>query len=224
MTLFRFGPLLAAGGAACLVAWTPEGRAPPPPDIAAVDLGSGSRFDARPVESSSGGVGLAQSARDARPTIGYGSAFSAGAGPAPASAPPVEAALSDANLAAEFAYADISEPAQGRVAGLKPPSAAGEEPDGVPPPQSEAPRSDADVKVRFAYADLEGAAPALGALSEIAPPSSTAALEPSAPAAAPEPSASAPILALPPPPPISRGRDPVQEGRRCGACGARRYG
>ena len=90
------------------------------------------------------------------------------------------------------------------MAGLKPPSAAGEEPDGVPPPQSKAPRSDAGVKVQFAYADLEGAAPALGALSEIAPPSSTAALEPSAPAAAPEPSASAPILALPPPPPISQ--------------------
>ena len=204
MTLFRFGPLLAAGGAACLVAWTPEGRAPPPPDIAAVDLGSGSRFDARPVESPSGAVGSAQSARAAPPMIGYGSAFSAGAGAAPASAPPAEAALSDANLAAQFAYADISEPAQGRVVGLKPPSAVGEDPDGVPPPQSEAPRSDADVKVRFAYADLEGSAPALGALSEIAPPSSTAALEPSAPAAGPEPSASAPILALPPPPPISQ--------------------
>ena len=30
MTILRFGPLLAIAGAACLVAWTPEGRAPEP--------------------------------------------------------------------------------------------------------------------------------------------------------------------------------------------------
>ena len=29
MTIIRFGPLLALGGAACLIAWTPEGRMVP---------------------------------------------------------------------------------------------------------------------------------------------------------------------------------------------------
>ena len=36
MTMLRFGPLLAIAGAACLVAWTPEGR-PPPPEVATLD-------------------------------------------------------------------------------------------------------------------------------------------------------------------------------------------
>ena len=52
MTMFRFGPLLAVAGAACLVAWTPEGR-PPPPEVATLDRAPGSRFDAAPTETAS---------------------------------------------------------------------------------------------------------------------------------------------------------------------------
>jgi soluble lytic murein transglycosylase len=194
MTLFRFGPLLAMGGAACLVAWTPEGRSPPPPEIAALDLGASSRVNTAPTETASV-TGAARSV-GSRPMMGYGSASSAGAGPALVSpAPPAEAALSDANLAAQFADADASKPAQERAVGLQSPSAVPAEPAGVPAPPPEAARSDADAKVQFAYANLEGAAPALSAPSEMAPPSSAAAPEPSAPAAAP-----AAGLALPPPP------------------------
>src|SRR5579872_1099983 len=95
MTMFRFGPLLAIGGAACLIALTPQGR-PPPSEVAAIGHASGARFDAAPEETAS--IGPAQSARAARPTIGYGLASSAGAGLA--SAPLPKAALNAANLAA----------------------------------------------------------------------------------------------------------------------------
>jgi soluble lytic murein transglycosylase len=163
MTLFRFGPLLAMTGAACLVAWTPGGR-PPPPEVGA-NLVPALRFDA-PTETAS----VAR---------------------APQSS---EAALSAANLAAQFAYSEAPEPAEGRAVGLKSPSA-------VPAPPPEPAQGDANAKVQLAYADLEGAAPALGAPSAIAPRALMATLEPSAPAAAPEPSPLTASPALPPPAP-----------------------
>ena len=124
MTMFRFGPLLALAGAACLVAWTPEGR-PPPPEVATLDRASGSRFDAPPDET--GSISKAtQSAVAARPIIGDQRL-------------PERVSLA----AAEPTVAPVSLPEQ-------------------------AP-SDALSKVQFAYADLEGAAPALGALSELLP-------------------------------------------------------
>ena len=52
MTMFQFGPLLAVAGAACLVAWTPEGR-PPPPEVATLDRAPDSRFDSAPTETAS---------------------------------------------------------------------------------------------------------------------------------------------------------------------------
>jgi soluble lytic murein transglycosylase len=214
MTMSRFGPLLVVGGAACLVAWTPEGR-PPPPEVAALDIASASRVNATPTETASV-TGAAQSAHAARLMIGYGSASSTGAGLAAVTAPPPEAALNDANLASQFAYADLSEPAQGRVVGLRPPSAVRAEPAGVPAPPPEPAQGDAEAKVQFAYADLEGAAPALGAPSVIAPPPPTAAPESSAPAAPPEPSApaAAPAAgpALPPPPPTSQAAILYRQG------------
>ncbi|HEY1888186.1 MAG TPA: hypothetical protein VGG86_19385, partial [Roseiarcus sp.] len=149
MTIVRFGPLLAIAGAACLVAWTPEGRAPEP------------------------APGLV---------------------------------LSAPKLASPFPDADPSKLALGRAASLESPSTVGAIPASVPAPSveaalGEAVRSDKAVKVQLAYANLEGAAPALGALSAIAPHAEMAALEPSAPPpAAPEPSAPAATPALPPPP------------------------
>src|SRR5271165_2471817 len=193
MTMLRFGPLLAIAGAACLVAWTPEGRLPP--EVAALDRAPASLFDAPATETASV-TGAARSASAAPPILGYGSASSAGAEPAATAAPPPEAARSDADLASQFAYADVPEPAPGRPVGHKSfPSTVGSEPAGVPAPPSGAARSDADFKVQFAYANLEGAAPALGAPSVMAPPAHVAPPEPSAPAAD-----SSPGPALPPPP------------------------
>ena len=79
MTMFRFGPLLALAGAACLVAWTPEGRSASP-EGAALDPASGSRVDAAPTETGS----LARAARSAScraADIGDGFASFAGAEP-----------------------------------------------------------------------------------------------------------------------------------------------
>ena len=47
MTMLRFGPLLAIGGAACLVAWTPEGR-PPPPEVGDARPARAARVDDAP--------------------------------------------------------------------------------------------------------------------------------------------------------------------------------
>jgi soluble lytic murein transglycosylase len=200
MTMFRFGPLLAIGAAACLVAWTPEGR-PPPPEVAMLDNTRGSRVDRAPAETASV-TDAAGSVRAGRPTLGYGSASGPAAGAEPP-APQQEAALSNANLASHFAYADVSEPEQGRAVGLQSRSAAGAEFADVPAPSGEPARSDTDVKVQFAYADLEGAAPALGPPSAVVQPAPAAAPEPSARAAALELSVPVASPTLPPPPPTS---------------------
>jgi soluble lytic murein transglycosylase len=194
MTNLRFGPLLAIAGAACLVAWTPEGRLRP--EVAALDRAPAPPFDAPATETASV-AGAARSASAAPPILGYGSASSAGAEPAATAPPPPEAARSDADLASQFAYADVHEPAPGRPVGHKSfLSTIGPESAGVPAPPSGAARSDADFKIQFAYANLEGAAPALGAPSVMPPPVPVAPPEPSAPAAR-----SSPGPALPPPPP-----------------------
>ena len=52
MTMLRFGPLLAIAGAACLVAWTPEGRLRRPKSRA-LDRAPASRFDAPATETAS---------------------------------------------------------------------------------------------------------------------------------------------------------------------------
>ena len=51
MTMLRFGPLLAIAGAACLVAWTREGRLPP--EVAALDRAPASPYDAPATEAAS---------------------------------------------------------------------------------------------------------------------------------------------------------------------------
>ena len=202
MTMFRFGPLLALAGAACLVAWTPAGR-PPPAEVATFERPPNSHFGAAPAETASV-TGATQSARAAQPMVEYASASSAGAEPAAVIAsPPPKAALRDGDLASQFAYADVpnvetAPSAPGRPIGLKSPSIVGAESARVPAPSAGAARSDAGFKVQFAYANLEGAAPALGAPSAIAAPGPTAAPEPSAPSVGPTPS-----RVLPPPPPRS---------------------
>ena len=106
MTMFRFGPLLALAGAACLVAWTPAGR-PPPAEVATFERPPDSHFGAAPAETASV-TGATQSARAAQPMVEYASASSAGAEPAAVIAsPPPKAALRDGDLASQFAYADV---------------------------------------------------------------------------------------------------------------------
>ena len=177
MTIFRFGPLLAIGGAACLVALTPQGR-PPPPEVAALDRAFSARFDAAPEETASI-AGAAKSARAARPMLGYGSASSAGAGLAPSSAPSPKAAVNDAT------------PAQERVVGPKaPPLAVPAQPRRLREPARAGPeRSGA----RRALPDRGAAA------------KRPRALEPPAPSSGPAPSPPAPAPALPSiSPPVSQ--------------------
>ena len=151
MTIIRFGPLLALGGAACLIAWTPEGRMAP--DGAA--LVSAARVDDGPTETASI-ARVGRSALSASPGLGGPSApdrASAGAEPGARPAPP-EAEVSDADLAAQFG-ADVSEPAPAAVV-LAP---------------SEPARSDADLMAQFAYADVPGVEPPVSTLA--APPPSS---------------------------------------------------
>jgi soluble lytic murein transglycosylase len=169
MTIIRFGPLLALGGAACLIAWTPEGRMAQE----GAAFVSGARVDDGPAETASI-ARAARSAISAWPTSGDrripDRASSAGAEPAAPKAPP-EAALSDADLAAQFADADVSEtpaPAAGILATSAPAL------------------SDADLMAQFAYAEIPGvetppgppaaAAPSSPDLPQLPPPMSQAAI------------------------------------------------
>ena len=211
MTMFRFGPLLAIGGAACLIAWTPEGRPPPNPEIAAPPA-SGARVDDAPTETAS----IPRLALAGRPSPG-----DEPAAPASIPAPSPKAALNGADLAA------LSEQAQERLVGLKaPPLAISAESADVPASPPEAAASEAAAKVQLAYADIEGAAPApwralpdRGASAKRSGPGAACALngpEPSAPAAEPAlPSIS---------PPVSQAAILYHEGRRSGARCARRLG
>ncbi len=111
--------------------------------------------------------------------------------------PPAKPSLSEADLA-RFAHADLSARAPRPAVGLKSTSTAGAEPASPPAPSAEAALSDKDVTVQFAYANPEGAAPALGPPSALAP----AAPVVSAPSAlVPGPAQSVPAAdpALPPP-------------------------
>jgi soluble lytic murein transglycosylase len=96
--------------------------------------------------------------------------------------------LSDANLAAQFADADLQAPAPPRAVGMSPACCVRAEPAAKPsPPGEEAPPSGAALPAQFAYPDVPSAGPVISALSEVAP---------SPPAAAPAPDAPSP------PPPL----------------------
>ncbi len=121
MTMFRFGPLLAIGCAACLVAWTPQGRTPPNPDIGAPPAWN-ARVDDGPSETES----IPRPARAGRPSPG-----GERAAPASIPAPPLEAALSDADIASQFAGASLegAAPAPGAPAMAPEPSSPAASPD-----------------------------------------------------------------------------------------------
>ena len=173
MTILR--PLLAVCGAACLIAFTPEGREPPA-KFAAIDESavgsSGVRVDAAPALA----TGAGQEAQTALAAIRAS----------------LEAAAGDANPAAQLGDAEAPSPApQSPGPGLPPPIR--EEPAAVPAPPHASARPETD---EFAYADLPGPGPADGALSAIAPPAPMA----PAPRRQRRPT---PDQALPPPPPPS---------------------
>jgi soluble lytic murein transglycosylase len=177
MTILHPRLFLAICGAACLIAFTPEGRPPPAGRAAPGASATGSsaaRVDAPPRSQA------ADAGRDRR--LALAARLSAGgernddAAPPPVAllaaihpAPTPETALSEAAPAVQFAAA---EPAASSA-----------------PLTKEVAASDADLHPQFAYADVPPAAPAVGAL---------AAIERSPPAAAP-----APDSALLPPPPLS---------------------
>ena len=140
----------------------------------------------------------------ARPLRGNGSNPDRSASAALARDPSPPLAASDANPAAQFAYADIPTSPAPRVGGVGS-DPVGAEPVAVPAPTPEAAWGDSDLAAQFAYADLPGAAPAVGALAAIAP---------SAPAAAP-----APASPLPPPPPSSAAAVLYNRGDAAGLAG-----
>ncbi len=140
MTILRFGPLLAIAGAACVLAWTPEGRVREPVPV-------------------------------------------------------------QADLASRLASADLTKSPPEHAVDLGSPSTVGAIPARGAAPSTGGAGSDKEVKVQLAYADLEGAAPGLGALSAVRPPSDMAGLQPPAPPpVAPKPSAPAVDTVSPSPP------------------------
>ena len=139
MTIIRFGPLLALGGAACLIAWTPEGRMAP--DGAA--LVSGAQVDDGPTETASIGP-VARSTAPATIPGSPGAADRASPGGAELAAAQPWISLSDADLMAQFADADVS---------------ATPAPVASVPAASRLAVSDADLLAQFAYAEIPGAEP-----------------------------------------------------------------
>src|SRR5271169_6179960 len=161
-------------GAACLIAFSPEGRRPPA-EVAA--------FDQSAVGSEGARVGAPSPphAPDAGARLTASNGRTDGAAPAASASlgairpPPPEAPLS---------HADPSVPP---AVGLNSACCVGPEPGANPSPlPEEVARSDADLAAQFAYADVPGPAPAVGALSAIAPTT---------------PATSTPGPALPAPPP-----------------------
>jgi soluble lytic murein transglycosylase len=148
MTMFRFGPLLAVAGAACLVAWTPEGRLPPP-EVATLDRAPISRFDAAPTETASvtrtalPAIAAPRTVGDRRPN----GAATREAGLSGAPPPPPGAARSSLGFKVQFAYADLegAAPVLGAPAGATPLTAAAvpESSAPTPGPELSAPAADA---------------------------------------------------------------------------------
>jgi soluble lytic murein transglycosylase len=154
MMIFRLRPILALCGAACLIAFTPHARRPP------AELGALVRTVLPPNASDAAAdrrVDKLAPFASADPNVRY--------------APPLDAASSDANLAAQFAYAYIPDAA--------PPPADNVGPADVPSAPTLAPAtgaleaaaSDANLAAQFAYADIPDAAapPAAGAGAPFAP-------------------------------------------------------
>jgi soluble lytic murein transglycosylase len=171
MTILRLSLLLGVCGVACLIAFTPDGRRPP------AELSAPDRSAIGP-SAPRVGVAASDTGREAR------------SGLAAIRPPPPEPALSDADLAAQFADADVSGPAPVRSVGSRAPSPLIGEPAAVAAPPPEAALSDADLAAQFAYADLPSGSPAVSPFSTNAP---------STPAVAPAPDQSSP----PPTPRIS---------------------
>jgi len=188
--MFRFRLALALGGAAGLIALTPNWRHPPP-EVAALHPDAGRALGPRTDASASPKPANAQDATGQAP----------------------ELSVPDRLIYSEFRPPEAARTARDALAAIHTPAPGSwrgdEESVGVPAPQPEINRGDADAKVRFAYADLEGAAPALGAPSAIMPPAPAAPPQSSAPAAADAPS-------LPPRPPISQAAILYKKGDAAG--------
>ena len=194
MTILHPRLFLAICAGAGLIAFTPEARRPPGEHTAIDESAIGSsapRVAGAPSQAADAGreARLALAARPSAADEGIDDAGSLASVPLSAiRPPPPEAALSDADLAAQFADADLPALAPPRAVGTSPACCVRAEPAAKPsPPGEEAPPGGAALPAQFAYADVPSAGPVLSALSEVAP---------SPPAAAPAPDAPSP------PPPL----------------------
>ena len=135
MTILRFGPLPAIAGAACLVAWTPEGRAPEPaPSLAISAPKLASPFpDVDPSKLAHGRAANLESPS------------TVGAIPAGIPAPSVEADRSDKEVKVQLAYADLegAAPALGALSAVTPRAEMAALEPSAPPPAAQEPSAPA---------------------------------------------------------------------------------
>ena len=129
MTISRFGPLLAIAGVACLLVWTPQGRAPQRVPTEA-DLGSGFRFCGSREAGSC-------------PPVDLKSPSTVGAIRAIAPRLP-EASGSNKEIKVQLAYADLegAAPALGALSAVRPPAETAAFKPSAPPPVASAPALD----------------------------------------------------------------------------------
>ena len=201
MTILHPRLFLAICAGAGLIAFTPEWRRPPA-ELAAIDesaIGSSARRVARPPSQAADAGREARLAVAARPSAADERIDDAGSlASVPLSAirpPPPEAALSDADLAAQFADADLQAPAAPRGVGMSPACCVrAESAAKLSPSREEASPTGAALPAQFAYADVPSAGPVISALSEIAPSPPAAAPAPDSPSPAPPLGSEAAIL------------------------------
>jgi len=172
MTISRPRPILAMCGAACLIAFTPYAPRPPAePENQIADSALGA-FVHAPSPPNAAGADDGQAAQLSMPTetrtvnsrVNKVAPFASADPDALYQPPQPEARMSDADLSAQLAYADIPEAAPPAVslgsAGVVSTSAVASAP--AAPPASAA-QNDANLAAQFAYADIpEAPPPAVG--------------------------------------------------------------
>ncbi len=186
MTIFRPRPVLAICGAACLIAFTPYSRRLPA-ELGALDQVAGGVRGAPvhaspPLNATDGDDGQPAQLQIPAQSISRVNKVGtfASADPNAIYQPPQpEASVSDADLAAQFAYADTPEaaPAAASVgsAGVASASAVATGSAGTP---ADGAQSDANLEAQFAYADIPDAPPPAIGLGSAGVPFAPASIAP----------------------------------------------
>ncbi|HKI16223.1 MAG TPA: hypothetical protein VKA12_14680, partial [Roseiarcus sp.] len=170
MTISRPRPILAMCGAACLIAFTPYAPRPPAePDNQIADSALGA-FVHAPSPPNAAGADDGQAAQLSMPTetrtvnsrVNKVAPFASADPDALYQPPQPEARMSDADLSAQLAYADIPEAAPPAVSLGSAGSTSAVASAPAAPPASAA-QNDANLAAQFAYADIpEAPPPAVG--------------------------------------------------------------